>query len=157
MSRIRDDLHMKAYRRSVGQRLDARLKKSGMKEQRGLFSGMQLMAMKTSSSQTKKKLLRRRNLTSSVTKSMPTRLLKLRSGLHGYSIRDGMVGCIVPGVDIPPFRRNGVKTEVKVYLEDVLESVMKPLNNTLFSGRPWVFQQDSASVYQARMTWGWLQ
>ena len=37
---IRDDLHMKAYRWSVGHRLDARLKKSGMKEQRGFFSGM---------------------------------------------------------------------------------------------------------------------
>ena len=82
---IRDDLHMKTYHWSVGHRLDARLKKSGMKEQRGFFSGMQLMAMKTFSSQTKTYLLWRRNLTSSVTKSMATHLLKLRSGLHGSS------------------------------------------------------------------------
>ena len=55
MSRIiRDDLHMKAYRQSIGHHLDARLKKSGMKEQRDFFTGMQLMPMKTSSSQTKK-------------------------------------------------------------------------------------------------------
>ena len=46
-NRQRDDVHMKDCRRSVGHRLDARLKKSGVKEQRGFFSG--IMSMKTSS------------------------------------------------------------------------------------------------------------
>ena len=112
---IRDYLHMKAYRRSLGHRLHATLKKSGMKEQTGFFSGMQLMAMKTSSSQTRKYLLWRRNLTSSVTKSMATHLLKLRSGLHGSSaagascsIRNGGVYCpsISVGRELKPGKRS---------------------------------------------------
>ena len=54
MSRIiRDDVHMKAYRRGAPVSRMVSWKKSGMKEQRGFFSGMHLMSMKISSSQTK--------------------------------------------------------------------------------------------------------
>ena len=81
---IRDDLHMKAHRWSVGHRLDAGLKKSGMKEQRVFFSGMQLNGDQHILFPDEK-ILWRKNLTSSVTKSMPIHLLKLRSGLHGSS------------------------------------------------------------------------
>jgi len=44
-----------------------------------------------------------------------------------------------------------------VYQEDVLQGVVKPLNTSVFSGRKWVFQQDSAPAHKAKKTQEWLQ
>jgi len=49
-----------------------------------------------------------------------------------------------------------VKTGARVYQEDVLQGVVKPLNITLFSGQEWVFQQNSAPAHKAKMTQEWL-
>ena len=44
----------------------------------------------------------------------------------------------------------------KVYQNDCLERVVKPLNQTLFNGMPWIFQQDSAPAHKAKTTQKWL-
>jgi hypothetical protein len=46
------------------------------------------------------------------------------------------------GVTPLHFCEKGVKTGARVYQEDVLQGVVKPLNTTVFSGQKWVFQQD---------------
>jgi hemolysin-activating ACP:hemolysin acyltransferase len=50
-----------------------------------------------------------------------------------------------------------VKTGARVYQEDVLQGVVKPLNTTLFNGQNWVFLQDSAPAHKAKTTQEWLQ
>ncbi|CAH1404457.1 unnamed protein product [Nezara viridula] len=51
----------------------------------------------------------------------------------------------------------GVKTAANNYQDDILEPVVRPLNDTLFAGSHWVFQQDSAPADKARSTQQWLQ
>ena len=55
------------------------------------------------------------------------------------------------------FCEKGVKTSAKVYQETVLERLVKNLNNTLFHGQNWSFQQDSAPAHKARTTQQWLE
>lgn len=55
------------------------------------------------------------------------------------------------------FVEKGVKVAAKNYLSDVLEPVVKPLNQTLFNGKPWTFQQDSAPAHKAKVTQAWLR
>jgi len=43
------------------------------------------------------------------------------------------------------------------YLDDVLEPIVKPLNQTLFKGQPWTFQQDSAPAHKAKSVQTWLK
>ena len=50
------------------------------------------------------------------------------------------------------FMNREVKTHSVNYQTDILETVVKPLNNTLFAGRHWIFQQDSTPVYKAKTT-----
>ena len=50
----------------------------------------------------------------------------------------------------------GLKVNTKVYL-DVLKSVVIPWCNQVASGRPWVWQQDSALAHKSKETQGWLQ
>ena len=50
----------------------------------------------------------------------------------------------------------GLKVNTKVYL-DVLKSVVIPWSNQVASGRPWVWQQDSAPVHKSKVTQAWLQ
>ena len=50
----------------------------------------------------------------------------------------------------------GVKTKAKNYQEDILEQVVKPLNDSLFNGEQWSFQQDSATSHKAKKTQRWL-
>jgi transposase len=54
------------------------------------------------------------------------------------------------------FVEKGVKVSAKNYLSDVLESVVEPLNSTLFDGKPWTFQQDSAPAHKAKVVQTWL-
>jgi len=55
------------------------------------------------------------------------------------------------------FCEKGVKTGARVYQEDMLQGVVKPLNATVFSGQKWVFQQDSAPAHKAKTIQEWLQ
>jgi hypothetical protein len=49
-----------------------------------------------------------------------------------------------------------MKTGARVYQEDVLQGIVKPLNTTVFSGQKWVFQ-NSAPAHKAKMTQEWLR
>ena len=49
-----------------------------------------------------------------------------------------------------------VPIEVRNYQEDILEQVVKPLNDSLFNGEQWSFQQDSAPSHKAKTTQRWL-
>ena len=49
-----------------------------------------------------------------------------------------------------------LKVNTKVYL-DVLKSVVIPWCNQVASGRPWVWQQDSAPAHKFKETQAWLQ
>jgi len=51
----------------------------------------------------------------------------------------------------------GVKTRAINYQNDVLEKVVKPLSDTLFAGKHWIFQQDSAPAHKAKSTQRWLE
>ena len=50
----------------------------------------------------------------------------------------------------------GLKVNTKVYL-DVLKCVVIPWCNQVASGRPWVWQQDSAPAHKSKETKAWLQ
>ena len=50
----------------------------------------------------------------------------------------------------------GLKVNTKVYL-DVLKSVVISWCNQVVSGRPWVWQQDSAPAHKSKETQAWLQ
>jgi len=42
-------------------------------------------------------------------------------------------------------------------IKRICYTVVKPLNITLFNGKKWVFQQDSAPAHKAKMTQEWLR
>ncbi len=44
-----------------------------------------------------------------------------------------------------------------MYQESVLKPIVKPLNDTLFVGVDWTFQQDSVGVHTAKSTQKWLE
>ena len=44
-----------------------------------------------------------------------------------------------------------------MYVETVLDPIVKDLSNSMFNNEPWTFQQDSAPAHKARMTQQWLQ
>ena len=56
----------------------------------------------------------------------------------------------------PHIFKVGLKVNTKVYL-DVLKSVVIPWCNQVASGRPWVWQKDSASAHKSKETQAWLQ
>jgi len=75
---------------------------------------------------------------------------------HHSFTHHGLVGVSHQGVTTFHFCEKGVKTGARVYQEDMLQGVMKPLNTTLFNGQKWVFQQDSAPEHRAKTTQEWL-
>lgn len=48
------------------------------------------------------------------------------------------------------FCEKGLKTTAKGYQETVLEPIVKPLNENLFHGEEWTFQQDSAPAHKGK-------
>ena len=56
----------------------------------------------------------------------------------------------------PHIFKVGLKVKTKVYL-DVLKNVVIPWCNQVASGRPWVWQQDSAPAHKSKETQAWLQ
>ena len=57
---------------------------------------------------------------------------------------------------LPHIFEVGLKVNTKVYL-DVLKSVVIPWCNQVASGRPWVWQQDSAPTHKSKEIQAWLQ
>ncbi len=43
-----------------------------------------------------------------------------------------------------------VKTTTKIYEETIFKSTAKPLNDTLFKGQCWIFQEDSAPAHKSK-------
>lgn len=66
-------------------------------------------------------------------------------------------GVSYEGVTSLHFCQQGVKVKAQNYQTDILEAVVKPLNDTLFAGKYWVFQQDSAPSHKAKTTQRWLE
>ncbi|CAH1645012.1 unnamed protein product [Spodoptera littoralis] len=66
-------------------------------------------------------------------------------------------GVSYEGVTQLHFCQQGVKVKAKNYQSDILETVVKPLSNTLFHNKYWVFQQDSAPSHKAKTTQAWLK
>ena len=56
----------------------------------------------------------------------------------------------------PHIFKVGLKVNTKLYL-DVLKSVVIPWCNQVASGRPWVWQQNSALAHKSKETQAWLQ
>ena len=75
-----------------------------------------------------------------------------------FSARDRVFGVVSSeGHIMPPhIFEAGLKANTKVYL-DVLKSVVIPWCNRVASGRPWVWQQDSAPAHKSKETRAWLQ
>ena len=57
---------------------------------------------------------------------------------------------------LPHIFEVGLKVNTKVYL-DVLKSMVIPWCNQVASGRPWMWQQDSAPAHKSKETQAWLQ
>src|SRR5258705_10820703 len=65
-------------------------------------------------------------------------------------------GVSYDGVTKLHFCEKGVKTNGKIYRKTILEPIVKPLNETMFNGDFWSFQQDSAPAHKANATQEWL-
>lgn len=55
------------------------------------------------------------------------------------------------------FVKPGVKINQQFYQEEILEKILKPWAKKHYSGRNWVFQQDSAPAHRAKKTIDWLK
>ena len=51
----------------------------------------------------------------------------------------------------------GVKIDTQTYRELILEPVIQDLSKTMFSGKPFVFQQDGAPAHTSNATQAWLR
>lgn len=160
---IRDDLHLRAYKRSTGHLLTEKLKairyerskklkrlhgKSGYKNI--LFTDEKIFTIEEKFNKQNDRIYARSS--NEAKQKVPV----VQRGHHPSSI---MVwwGVSWHGVTPIHFCETGVKTSAKVYENTVLEHVVKPLNNTLFNGVEWIFQQDSAPAHKAKSTQKWLQ
>ncbi|GJQ76853.1 hypothetical protein Trydic_g15059 [Trypoxylus dichotomus] len=60
-------------------------------------------------------------------------------------------GVAYGGVTQLHFCKQGVKTLAGNYQIDILEKAVKPLNDSLFAGKHWVFQQVRAALVEANL------
>jgi hypothetical protein len=164
MSRIiKDDLMLGAYRRSTGQRLSTSLCKLRVERSRRLLqrhanNGHRRILFTDEKIFTVEEKFNRQNdrVYARSSKEAAEKIPKVERGHHPASI---MVwwGVAYDGVTPLHFCEQGVKTKAINYQSDILEHVVKPLNNSLFSGNYWVFQQDSAPAHKAKTTQTWLE
>ena len=55
------------------------------------------------------------------------------------------------------FIEPGVKINAKYYKDVILESVLKPQAEKIYSSSPWIFQQDSAPAHKAKIVQNWCR
>jgi hypothetical protein len=53
----------------------------------------------------------------------------------------------------PNFYGQGVKTRAINSQSGILGKVVKPLSSTVFTGRQWLFEQDSVAAHSAKSNW----
>lgn len=164
MSRIiRQDLKLGAYRRSTGHRLTAalrciratRAKKLWQQHAKGgyrqiLFTDEKIFTVEEKFNRQNDRVYAHSSREAS------EKIAKVERGHHPASV---MVwwGVSYEGVTELYFCKQGVKTKAANYQTDILEPVVKPLSQTLFFNKYWIFQQDSAPAHKARTTQRWLK
>lgn len=164
MSRlIKHDLHMSAYRRITGQRLTASLKQIRVQRAEALLrryadGGHRSILFSDEKMFNIEEKFNRQNdkIYAHSSREAQEKIGRVERGHHPSSI---MVwwGVSYEGTTKIHFCQQGVKTRANNYQEDILEHVVKPLSDTLFAGKHWVFQQDSAPAHKARTTQQWLE
>lgn len=55
------------------------------------------------------------------------------------------------------FLESGARLNAQMYISEILEVAVKNCGESIFSGRPWVFQQDGAPCHTAKVTQDWCQ
>ena len=116
-------------------------RKSDGQEQSVSSSDMLRMGTKTSSSRTRKFSPSRSSMTTSTTRFMLERPLRcVLSVQEAITLSTSWFGGGVSHQGMTPlhFCEKGVKTGARVYQEDVLQGVVKPLNTTVFNGQKWI-------------------
>ncbi len=160
---INEDLQLKAYKKRTGQLLTPRLRDIRLKRSREL---LQLYG---------KKFYKRILFTDEKYFYVQEKFNRQNDRIYARSSRDArekappverghhpsavMVwwGVSWEGATAIHFCEPGVKTTAQIYQDTILEPVVKPLNETLFHGEHWVFQQDSAPSHKAKTTQKWLE
>lgn len=163
MSRIlRDDLKVKAYKRYTGQLLTPQLKKIRRERSKVLLArhgkdGYKKILFTDEKIFTIEQKFNRQN-DRVYAKSLYEAREKVPPIQRGHHPTSVMVwwGVSYEGVTDIHFCETGVKTSAKVYVK-MLEDVVAPLNNTLFKGDHWIFQQDSAPAHKSRLAQNWLR
>jgi inhibitor of nuclear factor kappa-B kinase subunit alpha len=95
----------------------------------------------------------RSSITTSTTRFMlksPLRCVPRVQGGHHSSCVMAWWGVSLQRVTPLHFCEKGKQTGARVYQEDLLKRVVKPLNTTVFSGQKWVFQQNSAPAHKSK-------
>ena len=149
---IRDDLHMTAHLPSKGHTLTPALKEIRRTRASVSSSGTLRTGTKTSSSRTRKFSPSRNSITTRTTRFMLKSTLRCVLRVQeGITLPTSWFGGVShQGLKSLHLCEKGGKTGARVYQEDVLQGVVKPLNTTVFSGQKWVSQQKSASAHKAR-------
>lgn len=164
MSRIiKQDLGLGAYRRTTGQRLTAALRHIRVTRakallQRHVNGGHRQILFTDEKIFTVEEKFNRQNdrVYARSSREAAEKVGKVERGHHPALV---MVwwGVSYDGVTQLHFCEQGVKTRALNYQSDILEKVVKPLSNTLFEGKHWIFQQDSAPAHKAKSTQRWLE
>lgn len=164
MSRIiKQDLGLGAYRRTTGQRLTATLRNIRAKRAKALIrrhanEGHRQILFTDEKIFTVEQKYNRQNdrVYAHSSREAADKIGKIERGHHPAAV---MVwwGVAYDGVTQLHFCEQGVKTRAANYQTDILENVVKPLNDTLFAGKHWIFQQDSAPAHKAKSTQRWLE
>lgn len=163
MSRIlRDDLKMKAYKRYTGHLLTPQLKeirrvrskallarhgKNGHRDI--LFTDEKIFTIEQKFNRQNDRVYARSSY------EAKDKIPRVQRGHHPSSVM-AWWGVSYNGVTDVQFCEQGVKTSGKVYVQ-MLEDKVKPLNDTLFRGKHWIFQQDSAPAHKSKLAQNWLQ
>lgn len=159
---LKEDLKLGAFRRSTGQRLTLGLRsirasrsKRLLKEHANgsyrniLFTDEKIFTVEEKFNRQNDRVYARNS------QEAAKKIQKVERGHHPASV---MVwwGVAYDGVTPLHFCEQGVKTRAVNYQNDILEKFVKPLNHTLFAGKEWTFQQDSAPAHKAKTTQRWL-
>lgn len=160
---LRDDLGLKALKKTKRHMLTAKQKKARVQKCRSLlrrhageswksilFTDEKIFTVEASLNRQNDRVYAR-----SVADIPSTKRRVIRSH-HPGSV---MVWCGVSweGKADLHFVKQGVKVSAKNYLSDVLQPLVEPLNRSLFNGKPWTFQQDSAPAHKAKIVQSWLR